>query len=244
MTSSEAVLGVMGPNARRILEKVTPADLSNEAFPFGTCQTIELGMASVRAHRITYVGELGWELYVSADMARHVFDTVMAAGEGEGLRLAGMHVLDSCRMEKAFRHFGHDITDEDHVLEAGLGFAVKTEKPDGRFGPFIGREAVLERRQAGLTKRLVQFQLVDPEPLLYHAEPIVRDGEIVGYLTSGNYGHHLGGALGLGYVPARDGESGKDMLASRYEIEVAGKRCEAIASLKPLYDPKSERIRQ
>ena len=244
VTSGEAVLGVMGPNARNILQQATPADLSGEAFPFGTFQTIELGMATVRAHRITYVGELGWELYVSADMARHVFDTVMAAGEGAGLRLAGMHVLDSCRMEKAYRHFGHDITDEDHVLEAGLGFAVKTDKPDGRFGPFIGRQAVLDRKRDGLTKRLVQFQLVDAEPLLFHAEPIVRDGEIGGYLTSGNYGHHLGGAVGLGYVPVRDGESAKDMLASKFEIEVAGERFEAIASLKPLYDPKSERIRQ
>ena len=244
VTASEAVLGVMGPNARKILQKVTPADLSNEAFPFGTVLTIELGMATVRAHRITYVGELGWELYVSADMARHVFDTVLEAGEGEGLRLAGMHVLDSCRMEKGYRHFGHDITDEDHVLEAGLGFAVKTDKPDGKFGPFIGREAVLERRAEGLKSRLLQFQLKDPEPLLYHAEPIVRDGEVVGYLTSGNYGHTLGGAMGLGYVPVRDGESVADMLASTFEIEVAGERFGAIASMKPLYDPKSERIKQ
>ncbi|MEM9105316.1 MAG: glycine cleavage T C-terminal barrel domain-containing protein, partial [Pseudomonadota bacterium] len=189
------------------------------------------------------VGELGWELYASADMARHVFDTLMAAGESEGLRLAGMHVLDSCRMEKAYRHFGHDITDEDHVLEAGLGFAVKTDKPDGRFGPFIGREAVLARRQEGLKNRLVQFQLRDPEPMLYHGEPIIRDDEVVGYLTSGNYGHFLGGAIGLGYVPVNNGEKPAEMLASSYEIEVAGKRFEAIASLKPLHDPASERTK-
>ncbi len=243
VTSSEAVLGIMGPNARKILEKITPADLSNEAFPFGTAKTIDLGMAIVRAHRITYVGELGWELYVSADMARHVFDTVMEAGADEGLRLAGIHTLDSCRMEKGFRHFGHDVTDEDHVLEAGLGFAVKTAKPDGKFGPFLGREAVIERKQSGLQKRMLQFKLVDPQPLLFHAEPIVRDGEIAGYLTSGNYGHYLGGALGLGYVEVLEGESAADMLASKFEIEVAGTRFEAIASLKPLYDPKSEKIR-
>ena len=243
VTASEAVLGIMGPKARDILQKVTPADLSNEAFAFGTARQIDLGMASVRAHRITYVGELGWELYASADMARHVFDTVMAAGEVEGLRLAGMHVLDSCRMEQAYRHFGHDITDEDHVLEAGLGFAVKTDKPDGKFGPFIGREAVLARKGEGLKNRLVQFQLKDPEPLLYHGEPIIRDGDVVGYLTSGNYGHFLGGAIGLGYVPVRDGEKPAEMLASSYAIEVAGERFEAIASLKPLYDPASERIK-
>ena len=243
VTSSEAVLAVMGPNARRILQKVTPADLSHEAFPFATARTIDMGMVTVRAHRITYVGELGWELYVSADMARHVFDVVMAAGEGEGLRLAGMQVLDSCRMEKGFRHFGHDITDEDHVLEAGLGFAVKTEKPDGRYGPFIGREAVVARKQAGLQKRLLSFKLVDPEPLLFHGEPIMRDGVISGYLTSGNYGHFLGAAVGLGYVPVRDGESLSQMLASTYEIEVAGKLCRAEVSAKPLYDPKSEKVR-
>ncbi len=243
VTSGEGVLGLMGPNARSILQKITPADLSNEAFPFGTAQTIDLGMARVRAHRITYVGELGWELYVPSDMARHVFDCVMEAGEGEELRLCGMQVLDSCRMEKAFRHFGHDITDEDHVLEAGLGFAVKVGKPEGRFGPFVGREAVIERKEKGLNQRLLQFLLKDPDPLLYHGEPILRDGEVCGYLSSGNYGHSLGAAVGLGYVPVRDGEKAADMLASSYEIEVAGERFAATASLKPLYDPASERIR-
>jgi len=244
VTSGEGVLGLMGPRARTILQKVTPADLSNEAFPFGTAQTIELGMATVRAHRITYVGELGWELYVPCDMARHVFDCLIDAGEGEGLRLAGMHVLDSCRMEKGFRHFGHDITDEDHVLEAGLGFTVKTGKPDGRFGAFVGRDAVIRRKEEGVGRRLLQFLLTDPEPLLYHTEPIVRDGAVVGYLTSGNYGHALGGAVGLGYVPVQGSESIADMLASRYEIEVAGERFAAKASLKPLYDPQSEKIRR
>ncbi len=243
VTSGEGVLGLMGPRAREILQNVTSADLSNAAFPFATARTIELGMAQVRAHRITYVGELGWELYVPSDMARHVFDCVFEAGQPEGLRLAGMHVLDSCRMEKGFRHFGHDITDEDHVLEAGLGFAVKTRKPDGKFGPFIGREAVMERKEQGVGRRLLQFILHDPEPLLYHTEPIIRDGEVAGYLTSGNYGHELGAAVGLGYVPVREGESVADMLASTYEIEVAGQRFAATASLKPLYDPQSEKIR-
>ena len=244
VTSGEGVLGLMGPHAREILQRTTPADLSNEAFPFGSARTIELGMAVVRAHRITYVGELGWELYVPCDMARHVFDCIVDSGEGKGLRPAGMHVLDSCRMEKGFRHFGHDITDEDHVLEAGLGFAVKTAKPDGRFGPFIGRGAVMRQKQEGVRRRLLQFLLTDPEPLLYHGEPIVRDGDVVGYLTSGNYGHTLGGAVGLGYVPVRHSESVADMLASHYEIEVAGERFSAKASLKPLYDPQSEKIRQ
>ena len=136
-----------------------------------------------------------------------------------------------------FRHFGHDITDEDHVLEAGLGFAVKPGK-----GDFIGRDAVLKKREAGLERRLVQFRLRDPDPLLFHNEAIVRDGAIVGTITSGNYGHHLGGAIGLGYVPCKD-ESEADVLASHYEIEIAGERFAAVASLKPMYDPNAERVR-
>ncbi len=243
ITAFEAVLCLMGPNARDILSKITNADLGNAAFPFGTAREIELGMALTRAHRITYVGELGWELYVPSEMARHVFDELMAAGEGHGLRLAGMHVLDGCRMEKAFRHWGHDISDEDHVLEAGLGFAVKVDKPTGKFGDFNGRTAVLNKKQSGLTRRMIQFKLNDPLPLLYHGEPIWRDGKIAGYLTSGNYGHHLGGAIGLGYVDCEIDEKANDINNSFYEIEVANKRFSATASLKPLYDPKSDRVR-
>ena len=243
VTSGEACLAVMGPKSRAALQPIVDADLSNAAFPFGTAKTIEIGMGLARAHRVTYVGELGWEIYVSTDMARHVFDTIMARGAHIGLRLAGMHVLDSCRIEKAYRHVGHDIGHADHVLEAGLGFAVKLDNAAGRFGACIGREAVLRRRQEGLRSRLVQFLLEDPEPLLYHNEPIWRDGAIAGYLTSGNYGHHLGAAVGLGYVKCATGESAAALLASRYEIEIAGRRVPAKASLKPFYDPKSERTR-
>jgi len=236
VTAAEAVLCVMGPRARDVLGRISPADLSNAAHPFGTAREIEVGMGLARAHRVTYVGELGWELYVSTDQAAHVFEALMEAG-GDGLMLCGLHTLDSCRIEKAYRHFGHDITDEDHVLEAGLGFAVRTQKPD-----FIGRDAVLRKREAGLSRRLVQFRLADPEPLLFHNEGIVRDGRIVGPVTSGAYGHYLGGAIGLGYVPCA-GESEADVLESAYEIEVAGVRHAAVASLMPMYDPKSERVR-
>jgi glycine cleavage system T protein len=239
MTAAEAVLCVMGPQSRAVLQAVSPADFSNAAHPFGTAREIEIGMGLARAHRVTYVGELGWELYVSTDQAAHVFEALEAAGAAVsgGLTLCGLHALDSCRIEKGYRHFGHDITDEDHVLEAGLGFAVKTGK-----GAFIGREAVLRKREAGLARRLVQFLLTDPEPLLFHNEAIVRDGLIVGPVTSGAYGHHLGGAVGLGYVPC-PGEGAQEVLASRYEIEVAGRRFAAKASLVPMYDPKSERVR-
>ena len=234
MTVAEAAFAIMGPNARTLLSKISSTDFSNNAFPFGTHQQIEIGMGLARAHRVTYVGELGWEIYVSSDMAGHVFETIM----DQSPTLAGLHVLDSCRIEKAFRHFGHDITDEDHVLEAGLGFAVDLTKE-----AFNGREAVLSKKQAGLSRRMIQLQLKNPEPLLYHNEPLVRDGKIVSFLTSGNYGHHLGGAIGLGYVPVEPGEKMAETLGSTFEVEVAGKRFEAIASFKPLYDPKSERVK-
>lgn len=243
VTSAEAVISIMGPEARAVLQPLTSADLSNEAFPFATARQIELGMASVRAHRITYVGELGWELYVPSDFARHVFEQIMSAGDVHRIRLCGMHALDSCRIEKAYRHFGHDISDEDNVLEAGLGFAVKVDKRQGRYGDFIGRDAVLRKKQVGLSKRLVQFMLKDSEPMLYHNEPVIRDGQVAGYITSGNYGHHLGAAIGLGYIRCETTESTEDILRSSYQIEIAGTRVPAIASLTPLYDPKSKRIR-
>jgi len=237
VTASESVLCLMGPKSRDLIQKVSPNDFSNENNPFGTFQDIEIGMGQARAHRVTYVGELGWELYVPTDQTAHVFESIEAAGADVGLKLCGLHTLDSCRIEKAFRHFGHDITDEDHVLEAGLGFAVKTGK-----GEFIGRDAVLEKRETGLSRRMVQFRLKDATPLLFHNEALMRDGKIVGTVTSGNYGHFLGGAIGMGYVPS-EGQSEADVLESSYEIEIAGERFAAEASLKPMYDPKSERVR-
>ncbi|WP_298853695.1 FAD-dependent oxidoreductase [uncultured Ruegeria sp.] len=238
VTVGEGVLAVMGPNARMLLEKVSPNDFTNATNPFGSAQEIEIGMGLARAHRVTYVGELGWEIYVSSDMAGHVFETLHEAGQDMGLKLCGMHMMDSCRIEKGFRHFGHDITCEDHVVDAGLGFAVKVDKGSD----FIGREAVIARKESGPKNRLVQFRLTESEPLLFHNEPIVRDGEYVGYLSSGNYGHTLGGAIGLGYVPS-EGEKAADVLASTYEIDVCGVKIKADASLKPMYDPKSERVK-
>ncbi len=237
ITAGEGVLAVMGPNARQLLQAVSPADFSNETNPFGTAQEIELGMGLARVHRVSFVGELGWEVYVSSDMAGHTFETLMAAGSDMGLKPGGMHMMDSARIEKGFRHFGHDITCEDHVIDAGLGFAVDKTKTD-----FIGYEAVEERRAIGPKNRMVQFLLNDPEPMLYHNEPILRDGKIVGYLSSGSYGHTLGGAVGLGYVPC-EGEKATEVLASSYEIDVKGTRVKATASLKPMYDPTGARTR-
>jgi heterotetrameric sarcosine oxidase gamma subunit len=235
VTAAESVLCLMGPEARDILAKASPNDFGNAAHPFGMAREIEVGMGLARAHRVTYVGELGWELYVSADQTAHVFETLMEARPD--LKLCGLHTLDSCRIEKAYRHWGHDITDEDHVLEAGLGFTVSRRKP-----AFLGREAVLRKERQGLDRRMVQFRLKDPEPLLFHNEAIVRDGQIVGPVTSGNYGHFLGGAIGMGYVPAK-GQTDDDILGSTYEIEVAGCRHAAIASLVPMHDPNSERVK-
>jgi 4-methylaminobutanoate oxidase (formaldehyde-forming) len=242
VSAGEAVLSVMGPRARDVLQPVCGSDLTNDAFPFGTAQEVELGMGLARLHRVSYVGELGWEVYVASDMAAHVFEVIEEEGRAHGLALCGLHAFDSCRIEKAFRHWGHDITDEDHVLEAGLGFAVRPDKAPSRFGDFLGRDAVLTRKQEGLSRRMLQFRLRDPEPMLYHNEPVLRDGEIVGHLTSGAYGHHLGAAIGLGYVPC-PGESAEAVLASAYQVEIAGTRVAANASLRPLYDPKAARMR-
>ncbi|MGB0960682.1 MAG: GcvT family protein [Halocynthiibacter sp.] len=238
ITAGEAVLAVMGPNSRKLLNLVSPNDFCNDVNPFGTMQHIEIGMGLARAHRVSYVGELGWEIYMSSDMAGHIFETLFEAGQDLDLKLCGMHMMDSCRAEKAFRHFGHDITCEDHVVEAGLGFAVDTTKT-----AFLGRDAVLKKRDDGLASRLVQFKLNEPNIMLYHNEPILRDDKIVGYLSSGAYGHHLGGAIGLGYVPCR-GESPADILSSSYKIDVAGRQIAASASLKPMYDPTSARVKQ
>jgi 4-methylaminobutanoate oxidase (formaldehyde-forming) len=239
VTSGMGVLSVMGPRARELLQSLTPNDLSDAAFPFATSQVIELGFALVRASRITYIGELGWELYVPTEFMQGVYDELVSAGGRYGLVHAGYHALNSLRIEKAYRHWGHDITDEDTPLEAGLGFAVKWDKPGG----FIGREALLEQRQSGCRKRLVQFKLKSPEPLLYHNEPIWQQDSLVGFIRSGMYAHTLGAAVGLGYVTAPNGAAVEAIGPDAYEIEVAGARYPATASLRPLYDPKNERIK-
>jgi 4-methylaminobutanoate oxidase (formaldehyde-forming) len=240
VTSAYAVLSVMGPRSREFLQSLTPDDLSNAAFPFGTSREIDLGYARVRATRITYVGELGWELYIPTEFALGVYDAIMAAGEPFGLRLAGYHALNSLRIEKAYRHWGHDITEEDTPLEAGLGFAVSWRKPGG----FIGRDALLRQKESGLKRRLVTFALEDSGPLLYHSEPIWLDGKLVGRLTSGMFGNTVGRSVGLGYVEAEGQVVPDDYIAQgKFEVEIARDRVPAKATLGALYDPKSERVK-
>lgn len=238
VTSAYAVLGVMGPASRDLLARVSSADFSNEAFPFGASREIDLGYTAVRASRITYVGELGWELYMPTEFAAGVYDILMEHGEDAGLTPVGFHAVNSLRMEKGYRHWGHDISDEDTPLEAGLGFAVALKKNAG----FIGRDAILRQKDTGLTKRLVTFALEDPQPLLYHYEPIRRDGEIVGYLTSGMYGHTIGAAIGMGYVTNEGGVTREWIESGTYDIDIAGERFTARPSLSAFYDPKRERI--
>jgi 4-methylaminobutanoate oxidase (formaldehyde-forming) len=238
ISESYAMVVLMGPNARDVLQPLTDCDVSNGAFPFGATREIDLGHGFVRANRMTYVGELGWELLIPTAIAEHVFEVVTEAGTAHGLRLAGYHAMNSLRMEKAYRSWGHDISALDTPLEAGLGFTVKWDKPEG----FIGREALLRQRDHGVQRRLVQFLLSDPDATLVHDEPIFRDGELVGRVASTMYGHTLGASVALGWLTGP--EPGIDrswFTTGTFELEVACERIKAEASLRPLYDPKSER---
>ncbi len=239
VTSAYGVLGIMGPNSRALLASLTPDDMSDKGFPFATSREIDLGYARVRATRITYVGELGWELYIPTEFMQDVYDRIVEAGDTFGLKHAGHHAMDSLRIEKAYRHWGHDITDEDTPLEAGLAFTIDWDKPGG----FMGREALLKQKEDGYSKRLLVFTLEDKNVLLYHDEPIWQDGKRVGYISSGAYGHAVGGPIGLGYVKYEGCFDKEALLSSSFEIEIAGKKYTASASLSPLYDPKSLNIR-
>jgi len=240
VSSAYAVLGLMGPLSRQLLGSLTDTDLGNDAFPFGASRIIDLGYARVRASRITYVGELGWEFYVPTDCVQSVYDEIIRAGAAFGLKLAGYHAMNSLRMEKAYRHWGHDISDEDTPLEAGLGFTVAWDKPGG----FIGRDALCRQRDNGVRRRLALFSVDRAEPVLYHNEPIWRDGRRVGRTTSAMFGHTVGRQLAMGYIE-NDGDvvSADWIGAGHYELEVAGARLPAVVSLRPFYDPASRRIK-
>lgn len=238
VTGAYAQLNVQGPRSRELLARVTATDLGNEAFPFRTAREVDLGFARALCVRITYVGELGYELYVPAEQATHVYDRVLTAGLDLGVAHAGLRALGSLRLEKGYRDYGHDIDNTDSVWEAGLGFAVAREHP------FLGRAAVLAQQAAGPpTRRLVQILLADPEPMLWHAEPVLRDGKPVGFVRAASYGHTLGGAVGLAMVDGGQAVDPGWLAEGTWEVDVAGTPVPASASLRPLYDPTMARVR-
>lgn len=239
VTSAYSVLSLMGPNARAVLEKVTSSDVSNAAFPFGRVKTVGIAGCPVRALRITYVGELGYELHVPVEYATTVYDALMAAGNGLGLINAGYRAIESCRLEKGYRAWGSDIGPDHTPVEAGLAWAVKTKKNI----PFRGREAVERQLTGGVKKMLACFVPDDPDVVLLGRETIYRDGKRVGWLSSGGYGYTLGKAIGYGYVRNVDGVTEDFVLSGKYELDVARERVPCSVLLKPLYDPEMKRVK-
>jgi glycine cleavage system aminomethyltransferase T/glycine/D-amino acid oxidase-like deaminating enzyme len=240
VTSAYAQINVQGPRSRELVQAVTSEDLSNAVFPYRTAREIDIGFARVLCIRITYLGELGYELYIPAEQATHVYDRLVDAGRGVELRHAGLKALASLRMEKGYRDYGHDIDNTDSVLEAGLGFAVDLDKPGG----FVGRDAVLAKKAHGpLTRRILQILVQDPDPLMFHAEIVRRNDAAVGYVRAASYGFTLGGAVGLAMVEAGEPVNQAYVDDAQWDVEIAGARYPAIASIRPLYDPKMERIK-
>jgi 4-methylaminobutanoate oxidase (formaldehyde-forming) len=240
VTSGFAQINVQGPRSRELLQKVTAADLSNEALPFRVAREIEIGFARVLCIRISYLGELGYELFIPAEQAAHVYDRLIEAGTGMGVRHAGLKALASLRLEKGYRDYGHDIDNTDNIFEAGLGFAVDLTKPDG----FLGRDAVVAQLAAGPPKRrLAQILVKDPEPMMFHAEVVRRNGTPVGYVRSASYGFTLGGAVGLAMVEAGQPVTQAYLDEGRWEVDIAGTSYPAVASISPLYDPQMERMK-
>lgn len=239
VTDQYSVISVFGPHSRDLLESVSGDTLDNDAFPFGSVREIRVGGMPVTALRITYVGELGWELHTPVASARDVYRAVMAAGKAHGVAPCGYRAIESLRLEKGYRAWGSDLTPDHTPLQAGLGFAVKLDANT----PFLGREALVDQRQRGLTRRLACFTTEDPAVVLLGRETIYRDGERVGWLTSGGYGYTVGQSIGYGYVRNPDGVDREYLRSGSYELEVASRRVPARIHFEPLYDPGNERIR-
>ena len=245
VTADYGQLNVQGPRSREVLSGLTDADLSTEVFGFRTARWLDLAGVEVLCVRITYLGELGYELYIPAADTLRVYDALRAAGTAYGLRPVGLKALASLRMEKGYRDFGHDIDNTDCPLEAGLGFALALDKPGG----FVGRDAVLARKSAnaaagGMGQRIVQIRVLDPDPLLYHAEVLYRDGDAVGYVRAASYGWTLGGAVGLAMVSGGGEPVTPEWLkAGSWQVDIAGIRHPVEVSLRPMYDPTSARIK-
>ncbi len=237
VTSGMSSLGLMGPRSREFLAALCGDDVSDNALPYRAAADIEIGYAPVRAARISYVGELGYELYVATEFSQHLFDRIAEVGEGFGLSMAGYHAMDSLRQEKGFRHWGHDLGIEDNPFEAGLSFAIDWNVD------FIGRPSLEPLRGNLLSRRLVQFKLNDGVARIYHDEPIFRDGERVGYTTSASYGHSLGASVGMGYVSTHDGVTREWIESGDWAVEIATEPVSAEAQLAGFFDPKGERMK-
>jgi 4-methylaminobutanoate oxidase (formaldehyde-forming) len=240
ITAGVTQINVHGPKARELMQRISDADLSNEGFPFMSARPIDLGFFEVLALRVTFVGELGWELHVPSLHAVQVYDLLIEAGADLGLRDAGMQTLSSLRLEKAYRDFGVDVDNTDTPIEAGLGFAVKLDKPGG----FIGRDALAAIKAAGTPRRrMLQLLLTDPEPLLHGNETILLDGAPVGHIQVGAYGHTLGGAVGIGFAETEAPLTAELVANGNWQIDIAGQKLPATASLKPLFDPAMARVK-
>ncbi|MBT8053646.1 MAG: GcvT family protein [Xanthomonadales bacterium] len=239
VTSAYGQLNIQGPGSRELLQSITHTDLSNEAFPFRTAREIDIGLARVLCVRITYAGELGYELNIPSEQALHVYDRIVQAGKKFGLRHAGLKALASLRLEKGYRDYGHDIDNLDDPFSVGLGFAVRLDKD----ADFIGKEACISRKaDKHFTHRLVSIFLTDPEPQLIHAEIVLRNGTPVGEVRAGSYGHTLGGAVGLAMIQG-DPVDAAYLEQGRWEVDIAGRIYPAEVSFKPLYDPEMRKIR-
>lgn len=239
------MLALWGPKSRDLLASVSSDDFSNEAFPFGTSREVDLGYARVRASRLTFVGELGFELYIPSEMAAHVYDVLTEAGRDFGLKNAGFFALNSMRMEKGYRHWGHDIGEEDTPLQGGVAFTVALDKPGG----FIGQDVLVRQKAEGtLKRRLVQVKVAseggETPPMLFHHEPLMRDGAIVGSIMSGAYGHRVKASLGLGYVSLDEGVTKEWLASGKWEVEVALKRYPVEVQLGAWYDPRGEKVKR
>ncbi|MFY8030343.1 MAG: aminomethyltransferase family protein, partial [Devosia sp.] len=239
VTEQFGTLSLMGPRARDVLAAVTSADVSNAAFPFGHVRTIPIAGTEVRALRVTYVGELGWELHIPLDKTGDVFDALMEAGKPYGLQPVGYRALEALRLEKGYRAWGADITPNDTPFEAGLGWAVKLRGDT----PFMGREALEAAQGKPQKKRLATFTTAREDVVLLGRETILRDGQFAGYLSSGGYGYTIGKPIGLGYLRKPDGVTDAWIQSGRYELVVAGETVAAQLTLEPLYDPSSARVK-
>ena len=243
VTGALAQINIQGPNSRRLLQSLTSSDMNDSSFPFLGVREIDIGYARVTCARITYLGELGYELYVPAEQAVHVYDMLALAGRELDMAHIGLRALSSLRMEKGYRDYGHDMDNCDTLLECGLGFTCDFSKEGG----FRGRDAVLLQKEQGpLRKRLVQVLVKDPEPMMHHAEILYRNGVIVGDVRAASYGHTLGGAVGLSMVEtAGENEfvNKKYINDGEWEVDIAGQRYPVSVSLRPMYDPKNTKIK-